>query len=227
MKHCLVFVFLVALCSCGGGASGAAPSAVPSATASPGSPAGNAVTASTYTCPVATTSSGTLNCAALPLGDSHYSTSAPAVGTVYVCAVPNGQAPSGTGPWINTAQGTWDALTKEIVSGSVSWSGTFSAVQSGSSLALTGNGLPLAPVTTGTFPIASTDAVYQYDGNPNSIASQTINYALPYNPSPAASPGCLGQGRIGMALDGVSVFNAFDAIGHDAVAREGQDICHG
>jgi hypothetical protein len=168
-----------------------------------------------------------LNCTALPLGDSHYSTSGPAVGSIYVCSVPNGQAPPGTGPWINTARGTWDALTKDIVSGSESWSGTFSATQSGSSLAVTGNGLPLAPVATGTFPIASTDAAYQYDRNPNHVGAKTIHYALPYNPSPAASPGCLRGGRIGIALDGVSVFDAFDAVGHDAVAREGQDICHG
>lgn len=176
---------------------------------------------------MAKTSSGTLNCAALPLGDSRYSTSAPAVGTVYVCSVPRGQAPPGIGPWINIAQGTWNALTKAIVSGSVSWPGAFSAVQSGASLSVTGNGLPLAPVTTGIFPIASTDTVYQYDRNPNHIAGRTINYALPYNPSPAASPGCLSEGSIGIALDGVAVFDAFDAIGHDAVAREGQDICHG
>ncbi|HEV8022691.1 MAG TPA: YHYH protein [Candidatus Lustribacter sp.] len=206
MKHCLVFVLGIAICSAG---------------------SGRAAAASSYTCPVASTSSGPLNCAALPLGDSRYSTSGPAVGSVYVCAVPRGQAPPGTGPWIDMARGTWDALSKDVVSGSVSWSGTFRAVRSGSSLAVSGNGLPLTPITSGTFPIGSADGAYRYDRNPNHIAAQAINYALPYNPSPAASPGCLGQGRIGMALDGVSVFNAFDAIGHDAVAREGQDICHG
>jgi hypothetical protein len=176
---------------------------------------------------MATTSSGSLNCAVLPLGDSHYSTAGPSVGTVYVCNVPSGQAPSGTGPWINTAAGTWDALTKDVVSGSVSWAGTFNATASGPSLDVTGNGLPEAPVTTGVFPISSSEPVYQYDGNPNSIAAQSLNYALPYNPTAAASPGCLRGGRIGVALNGVSVYDALDAVGHDAVAREGQDGCHG
>jgi hypothetical protein len=126
-----------------------------------------------------------------------------------------------------SAVGTWDALTKDIVSGSVSWPGSFNATVSGSSLDISGNGLPLAGITTGTFPIASTDAVYQYDANPNHIASQSLNYTLPYNPSAAATPGCLSGGRIGIALNGVSIFDALDAVGHDAVAREGQDTCHG
>ncbi len=218
----LALTLTLTFAGCGG--SGASGSSVPAATATP-------VTATTligsYTCPAAATSSGTLNCAALPLGDSKYSTTAASVGTVFVCSVPNGQAPSGTGPWINAAAGTWDALTKDIVSGSVSWSGSFNAVVSGTALDITGNGLPLAGITTGTFPIASTDAVYQYDANPNRIAAQSLNYALPYNPVAAASPGCLSGGRIGVALNGVSIFDALDAVGHDAVAREGQDSCHG
>lgn len=207
MKRGLVFGLVFALCAPG--------------------VSGTAARAASYTCPVATTSSGALNCAALPLGDSRYSTSAPAAGTVFVCAVPRGQAPPGNGPWIDTARGTWDALAKQIVAGSMSWPGTFSAVQRGSSLSVTGNGLPLAPITTGTFPIASSDPAYQYDRNPNHIAGQTIDYALPYNPSPAATPGCLSGGRIGIALNGVAVFDAFDAVGRDAVAREAQDACHG
>lgn len=180
-----------------------------------------------YTCPSAATSSGTLNCAALPLGDSQYSTTTPAAGSVYVCDVPHGPAPPGTGPWIDTAAGTWNALTKAVVTGRVSWPGTFSATRSGAALDVAGNGLPLAPVTTGTFPIPSSDAVYPYDRNPNRIEARAIRYALPYNPVPAAAPGCLRGGRIGVALNGVSVFDALDAAGHDAVAREGQDGCHG
>ena len=199
---------------------------MPAASATSASAASTA-TIGSYTCPAATTSSGTLNCAALPLGDSKYSTTTAATGSVFVCSVPNGQAPSGTPPWIDTAAGTWNALTKDIVSGNVSWSGSFSAAVSGSALDITGNGLPLAGITTGTFPIASTDAVYQYDANPNHIAAQSLNYALPYNPVAAATPGCLRGGRIGIALNGVSIFDALDAVGHDAVAREGQDSCHG
>jgi hypothetical protein len=227
----LASIFLAVLSGCGGGSS--TPAAVataiastqPSASAS-SSPSSGAQGAA-YTCPSATTSSGALNCTALPLGDNKYSTTSPAVGSVYVCSVPNGVGPNSTPPWINTTANTWNALAKDVVPGSVSWSGTFSAVQSGSSLAVSGNGLPLAPITTGTFPIASSDAVYTYDGNPNSIAAQSISITLPYNPAPAASPGCVSGGRIGIAVDGVSIFDALDALGHDAVAHEGQDACHG
>ena len=161
------------------------------------------------------------------MGDAHYSTSGPSVGNVYVCNVPNGQAPSGVGPWINTAAGTWDALTKEIVSGAVSWPGTFSATSSGASLTIAGNGLPPATTATGTFPISASDAVYAYDRNPNHIAAQSLAYTLNNNPVAAASPGCLSGGLIGVALNGVAIFDALDAVGNDAVAREGQDGCHG
>jgi hypothetical protein len=229
----LWLVCAVLLAGCGGGGSNGgavAATATASATATATASASvSAASATVYTCPSATTSTGALNCAALPLGDSKYSTSTTAAGTVYVCAVPNGEGASGTPPWINTAAGTWNALIKTIVSGSVSWPGSFSAVESssGSALDITGNGLPLAGIPTGTFPIATTDPAYAYDQNPNAIASQSLSYALTYNPTPAATAGCLGGGRIGVALNGVSIYDALDALGRDAVAHEEQDGCHG
>jgi hypothetical protein len=201
-------------------AAAATPTATAAATVAPGS---------AYTCPTATTSTGTLNCTALPLGDAHYSTSAPKVGSVFVCQVPNGQGANGTPPWINTTAGTWNALSKVVVSGSLTWPGAYSAtsVNGGTGLSIVSNGLPIAPFSTGTFPIAASDPAYQYDQNPNSIDQQTISFTLPANPAPAASPGCLSGGRIGIAIDGVSIYDALDALGRDAVAHEEQDSCHG
>ncbi len=229
--------FALAGSACGGsggssaGSAGSAGSLVTvTATATPSAAPTSASGTTAYTCPAATTSAGALNCAALPLGDNRYSTAAPAVGTVYVCSVPSGGGGAdGAAPWINTAASTWDALTKTVVEGSVSWSGSFSATTSsdGSALDVLGNGLPIAPATTGTFPIASTDPAYAYDENPNHIAAQTIDYALPDNPAAAATPGCVGSGRIGVAVNGVSIYDALDALGHDAVAHEEQDACHG
>ncbi len=219
---------LVSACG-GGGSSGSSAAIVAAPTPTATATSSSATASSGYTCPTATTSSGTLNCASLPLGDSHYSTTTPAVGTVFVCSVPNGQGANSSPPWIYTATSTWNALIKTIVQGSVSWPGSFSATASsdGSTLDILGNGLPLAGITTGTFPIATTDPAYAYDENPNHIAAQTINYALPNNPTPAATVGCLSGGSIGIAVNGVSIFDALDAVGRDAVAREEQDGCHG
>jgi hypothetical protein len=165
----------------------------------------------------------------LPLGDSKYSTTTAAVGTVFVCSVPSGQGATGTPPWINTTAGTWNALTKTIVEGSVSWPGTFSAVESsgGSALTISGNGLPQAGIPAGTFTIATTDPADDYDQNPNSIAAQSLSYALTDNPVAATAVSCVGGGRIGVALNGVSIYDALDALGRDAVAHEEQDGCHG
>jgi hypothetical protein len=219
MHRCAAVLILAIACSACSSGGSSTPTSTPTSTAT--------ASAQSYTCPAATTSSGTLNCTALTLGDNKYSTTAPAVGTVFACSIPNGSGATGTPPWINSGGTTWNALTKVVVSGSVAWSGTFSASTSGSATNITGNGLPLSPITTGTYPIATTDPAYAYDQNPNHIAAQSISYALPYPPVAAASPTCVPMGRIGMALNGVSFYNALDAAGHDAGAHEEQDACHG
>ena len=217
----------LALSGCGGGGAGSStPTPGSNPTATP-TPAPTSAISAAYTCPNAQTSAGTLNCTALPLGDGKYSTAGPSAGTVYVCAVPNGQGATGTPPWINTATNTWNAISKVVVMGYVTWPGTFGATLAGSSLNIAGNGLPISSIPTGTFPIASTDPAHAYDQNPNGIAAQTIAFSLPSSPAAAASPGCVSGGRIGIALDGVSVYDALDAQGHDAAAHEEQDLCHG
>lgn len=186
-----------------------------------------AATTAAYSCPAAQTSAGPLNCAALPLGDGKVATTGPARGTVYVCGLPHGRGADGPRPWIDTAHGTWNALTKPVVRGSVTQNGTLTVRADAGTLTIDGNGLPVAPVTTGTFPIAFDDPAYRFDRNPNAIAPQTIALSLPADPVAAATPSCVGMGQIGIALDGVAIFNALDAAGNDAVAREAQDACHG
>ncbi len=164
---------------------------------------------------------------AVPLGDNKYSTSGAKKGTVYLCSTP-GQNAAGAfavGSWISGS--TWTPSAKVSVAGDVAWSSAvFSASVSGGSRILQGNGLPTTH-HTGTFPIASTDPAYLYDRNPNSIKSQTINRSVSVAPTYSDTPGCLTGGAIGTMLDGVSLFNAFDAVGHDAVANEIQDSCGG
>jgi hypothetical protein len=128
-------------------------------------------------------------------------------------------------PWLSST--SWNALEKIAVDGSVAWSGSFAQTVSGTKRTISGNGLPVKPVVSGTFPISPSDPAFEYDRNPNHIASYSVSYALPSSPAIAKSPSCIGMGTIGIALDGVAIYNGFDAAGYDAVAREVQDTCHG
>ncbi len=153
------------------------------------------------------------------------------MGSVYACSAPNGTGQSTTGPWINSATNTWDGSTdanaKIAVQGSNAFSGQFTEASDGTTRTISGNAEPISPVTAGTFPIALTDPAHQYDANPNSIAAHTFSFSVPANPTAAAQPSCTSGGPIGVAMDGVMIYNAFDAQGNDAVAREVQDSCHG
>ncbi|HQU07550.1 MAG: hypothetical protein B7X04_01195 [Parcubacteria group bacterium 21-54-25] len=175
------------------------------------------------TSPSATTSA--LDLHAIPLGDGQVSTS-PQVGYVYSCTTsfPTVDA-NHTGPWIHGD--TWDPTQKIPVAGQVFWpQATFSNIVKGATRFITGNGLPVNE-PTGVFPISPSDPAYQYDHNPNSIQAQNIFYALPAQPIFSAAPSCVPMGPIGVALDGVPIYNALDANGRDAVAHEIQDSCNG
>ena len=163
---------------------------------------------------------------ALPLGDGHYSTTGARRGYVFSCGVNGMGGASAQGPWFN-GDGTFDLTRKVTVDGAVSWpQASFSDSIAGSTRALHSTDLPVGG-TTGNFPIAATDDAYAYDRNPNSISPQTLTYSLPAHPSKASSPSCLPGGPIGVAINGVAIFDALDAGGRDAVANELQDSCGG
>jgi hypothetical protein len=160
----------------------------------------------------------------LPLGDGHIS-AAPQVGYLFSCQTQfNGRGAMHTGEWV---QGdTWIPSRKPAVQGSVSWPGSAISIDlEGGKRVIRANDLPKHP--TGIFPIQPSDPAYQFDRNPNSIQSQRILLTLPMEPTAAAVPTCVPMGMIGFALDGVAIFNAVDAAGHDAVAHEVQDQCDG
>jgi YHYH protein len=162
----------------------------------------------------------------LPLGDGKTTTKGPRRGYIYSCQTYNEEnGGAGTdGPWIGSK--TFDYTKKAIVDGKISWpNARVSFKVSGGELDVTGNALPVG-ATTGSFPIASSDDAYTYDRNPNSIASQTVNLALPSDPKVGSSPQCIG-GEVGIATNGVPIFTAVDAGGRDAVAHETQDSCAG
>ena len=173
------------------------------------------------------TSSGPLDCTDLPLGDQKFSTSGPAVGTVYSCTQLSGKPVVEDAPWINNAGGTWSLPAKLAVRGKVKWSGSISVTTSGQTRTITANALPISPYTTGTYPISPKDPAYQYDHNPNSIESHSLSLTLPAAPAVVSAPSCLGQGLIGITVSGVAVYDAFDGAGYDGAARELQDGCLG
>lgn len=170
-------------------------------------------------------SSDQINVHAIPLGDGKVATS-PRAGYVYSCTTSfRGGGADHAGEWI---QGdVWDMTKKIAVQGSVSWpDALFSTTIQGIQRLLSGNGLPVGS-NTGTFPIRSSDPAYQYDRNPNSIASYDISYEIPAEPIDATQPSCVPMGPIGYALNGVAIYNALDDAGRDAVAHEVQDSCEG
>jgi hypothetical protein len=166
------------------------------------------------------------NFSALPLGNGKTTTTSPQQGYLYQCRrMMGGQAPGG-GPWINTAAGTYSLSAKPVVDGSNPWpNASFKAKVKKAVVKLVGNGLP-ADHGTGNFPIRQTDDAFQYDRNPNTVTAQTIFHRLAAKPKRLASPQCIG-GMVGIARNGVPIFNALDAANQDAVATEVQDVCSG
>lgn len=162
----------------------------------------------------------------LPLGDQKEST-APQRGYIWLCGRAEGNLPPAPaiGYWIDVEAGTWDATAKPSIAGEVVWDNyTYSFQLVDGQRLVTSNNLPSHP--TGVFPVQPSDPAYQYDRNPNSINEQAFSFALPANPALAATPSCVG-GEVGITLEGIIIFNGFDALGYDAVAHEVQDECDG
>lgn len=133
------------------------------------------------------------------------------------------------GPWIHGD--TWDLTQKISVRGKITWPEAQFTITTSSggrdvTRVATGNGLPVN-TPTGTFPVAQDDPAFQIDRNPNSIRAQQVAWTLPRTPAAAAQPSCVPMGPIGVALNGVAIFNALDAGLRDAVAHEVQDLCSG
>ena len=161
----------------------------------------------------------------LPVGDGKVTTTGAQRGYVYRCgAGGNGGGASAQGPWFN-GDGTYDLTEKATVDGAVSWpEASYSNAVSGTTRTISTTDLPVGG-TTGNFPIASSDDAYQYDRNPNSIRAQSLDYSLPADPQKTGF-NCIG-GVVGVARNGVVIFDALDAGNRDAVAWEVQDACAG
>ena len=169
-------------------------------------------------------SGSTVDLTKLRLGDSLTTTTTPQRNYVYECAVQSGGGGSQVnGPWIHGS--TWDYTSKIWVMGSVSWNSATHSISLGSSQrVITSNGLPNH--TTGIYPIQSSDPAYQYDRNPSSLTTQNVSFSIPANPSFSGHDTCVG-GEVGVALNGIPIYNALDGENRDALAHEEQDHCQG
>jgi hypothetical protein len=163
----------------------------------------------------------------LPLGDNKYTTTGPKKGYIYLCNAHSDEGGGGAqanGPWISGS--SWNLAKKISIQGKVGWpNAAFSNKISGSNRFLAGNDLPVNGMT-GTFPVQASDPAYAYDKNPNSIKAQQYSDTFPVTPTAQATPSCMG-GEVGVMLNGVSLFNGFDATLRDAAAHEVQDACQG
>jgi hypothetical protein len=179
--------------------------------------------------PVAAGRTEVLDLHHLPLGDGRVSAEAKR-GYVFSCMTSfHGGGAQRDGPWIHGS--TWDLTQKIAVQGRVNWpTASFRITTQGEdrvvSRVLKGNGLPVE-TPTGAFPVAQDDPAFQIDRNPNSIQENDILLTLPARPEAAATATCVPMGMIGVALNGVAIYNALDAGGRDAVAHEVQDLCNG
>jgi len=166
-----------------------------------------------------------LDARALPLGDGRISAE-PKRGYVFSCMSRfRGGGAQHAGDWIRGS--TWDSTRKITVQGNVRWPNAVFEIETvGGERRVTGNGLPVGH-TTGIYPVQRNDPAFAIDRNPNSIREQQVAFSLPLEPAIAAAPSCVPMGMIGVALNGVALYNALDDAGRDAVAHEVQDHCNG
>ena len=224
----LLFASAFVLSACSSGGPSASPAAGSPTTVAPSttSTAGGAEVASGSG--VITWAGAPVSAMAIPLGDGKVTTTSPREGYVYSCTSQfRGGGARHSGPWINTAAGTYSSSAKVYVEGANSWpSASHSVTLSGENRILKTNDLPTG-ATTGNFPISPSDPAYQYDTNPNRVFAQSFDWTVPADPTAAGSPHCLGLGPIGISTDGALFFDALDAAGRDAGAHEVQDSCDG
>ena len=164
----------------------------------------------------------------LPLGDTRVTLEGPRKGWTWACTAGNSNAPGAIhdGPWIEYQ--TWNLLDKIAVRGEVSWkdAARFTEQSGATTRTITTMRVPTVG-TTGEFPIARDDPAHAYDRNPSSIPPRSKTVTIPRTPTKAARPSCLPMGAIGVAKNGVMLYNALDARNMDARAHEMQDSCEG
>lgn len=150
----------------------------------------------------------------------------PAVGALWLCAVPpDGQGASNAADWTNP-DGTWDFTRKPTVDGSVTWASELAVTIDGDgNRHITGNGLPSTP--TGIFPIDPASVAYRYDRNPSHIGPRVVNLIVPAIPQLTGIARCVPYGPTGISLTGNAIYHGASTLATDAAAYEMLDACGG
>lgn len=164
------------------------------------------------------------DCTRLRLGDTHLSTSAPAIGRLFSCVPANPSAPGSNRSritWFDDGAQTWNLLRKPFLpSGTFAPPvGTSTISQSGAIRTIVVTNLPVDG-KIGDWPLSKYPLLAAIDGNPGTPAARNYSFAIPVAPVAAANPVCVSMGAIGVTLNGVVLYSAADARGNDAVAHE-------
>lgn len=139
--------------------------------------------------------------------------------SLWLCGLPaDGAGNSNASDWTNP-DGSWNYVLKPQVNGNVIWNHELEITLDGNgNRIIAGNGLPDHP--TGIFPITPGSVAYQYDGNPNVISPQNVQYVFPAVPNEAAQPSCVPFGPSGISLTGSAIYHGSSTLGNDAAAHE-------
>ncbi|XP_078689838.1 uncharacterized protein LOC144921083 [Branchiostoma floridae x Branchiostoma belcheri] len=94
--------------------------------------------------------------------------------------------------------------------------GTVTVTEAGDVITIVSNGIP-----------DHATAIYPNQHNPNSIVAQNYRFTIPKNPQVASQTSCLPMGPVGVAINGVPIFNPFTIECLDAKENEVFDECDG
>ena len=171
------------------------------------------------------------DCTRLRLGDDYLTTATPTKGYLYSCTDKNPNAPGSIESkitWIDFTANTWNFFLKLwLPSGEfISEKGTYQETINEDSREITVNNLPVDG-EIGDWPMTNYLILTEIDRNPGIPASRNFSFSYSNNPPEAIFPTCVSLGAIGVTKNGVVIYNAADARGEDAVAREIVDIFGG
>jgi hypothetical protein len=171
------------------------------------------------------------DCSTLRLGDEFLTTYLPANGYLYSCSGANPNAPGSTESkitWIDFTEKTWNFFKKLWLPAGAfdSPTGTYTETTMGNQRSISINNLPVDGMI-GDWPMTNYPELTDIDRNPGVPTAADLSFTYPVTPSEAASPSCLSLGAIGVTTNGVVIYNAADARGEDAVAREIVDALGG